>query len=65
MRWDGNLYYLTGVLVVEAAGTLLYEQSIAARKLGGGVLTPATLGYTFIERIRKAGIGFETRIISH
>ena len=62
-RWDGGLYYLTGVLLAEAAIVILREDSLV-KKLGGGVLTPAGLGQPFIDRLKDAGIIIETELIS-
>lgn len=61
LRWDGNLYKFTGVLVSEAAATILSEKDIAAKKLGCGFMTPATLGLPYIERLNMAGVRFETK----
>ena len=58
MRWNGGMYHLTGVLLAEAAMVILREET-TARNLGGGLLTPATLGQPFIERLRQAGLLFE------
>ena len=53
---------MTGIFLAEAAMSLLNDDS-EAKKLGGGVLTPATLGAPYIERLQKAGIKFETRVL--
>lgn len=63
-RWEGGMYYLTGVLLAEAAIVILRDDT-TARKLGGGLLTPAMLGQPFIDRLRKAGLKFETQLLSH
>ena len=62
-RWEGGIYYLTGMLLAEAAIVILREDSLV-EKLGGGVLTPATLGQPFIDRLKDAGIIIETGLIS-
>lgn len=61
-RYDGGAYYLTGLFLAEAAMVLLRDEGTAER-LGGGVLTPATLGKAFIDRMQKAGIVLETELI--
>lgn len=38
-RYEGSLYYLTGVFLAEAAMALLKEKDLV-EELGGGVLTP-------------------------
>ena len=63
MRYEGGLYYLTGVFLAEAAITILRDDTIAA-KLGGGLLTPAMLGQPFVDRLRRAGVQFETRMLA-
>ncbi|KAI4133234.1 MAG: hypothetical protein LQ338_000292 [Usnochroma carphineum] len=61
-RYDGSLYYLTGILLAEAAMVLLKDDELT-KKLGGGLLTPAVLGQPFIDRLRNAGIILESRIM--
>ncbi|KAK4106256.1 hypothetical protein N658DRAFT_460638 [Parathielavia hyrcaniae] len=53
----GSTYYLTGILLAEAAATLLQEDL----DLPGGVYTPACLGQPFIDRLDRAGFHFETK----
>jgi short subunit dehydrogenase-like uncharacterized protein len=48
--------------LAEAAITLL-KDDVVAKKLGGGVLTPATLGQPFIDRLHNAGFKFETKML--
>jgi short subunit dehydrogenase-like uncharacterized protein len=61
-KYDGSMYLLTGVLLSEAAITILRDET-AASKLGGGVLTPATLGQPFIDRLAKVGYHTEIEIV--
>lgn len=61
-RWDWWVWLLTratvtGILLAEAAATLLQEDV----QLGGGVYTPACLGQPFIDRLDRAGFHFETK----
>ncbi|KAK4123364.1 hypothetical protein N657DRAFT_690976 [Parathielavia appendiculata] len=53
----GSTYYLTGILLAEAAATLLQEDV----DLPGGVYTPACLGQPFIDRLERGGFQFETK----
>lgn len=62
-RYDGGIYYLTGLLLAEAAMVIL-ENDDLTDKLGGGVLTPAMLGQPFIDRLRSAGVVIETEMVS-
>ncbi|KAL8903287.1 MAG: hypothetical protein Q9207_004029 [Kuettlingeria erythrocarpa] len=61
-RYDGGIYYLTGIFLAEAAMVLLKDEELTT-KLGGGLLTPAILGQPFIDRLRNAGIVIESRIM--
>lgn len=62
-RWEGGIYYLTGVLLAEAAIVILRDDTLA-KELGGGVLTPAMLGQPFIDRLKDVGVIIETELIS-
>lgn len=64
MRYEGGMYYLTGVFLAEAGITIIRDDTIA-KKLGGGILTPAMLGQPFIDRLRSAGVLYETRLLAH
>ncbi|KAL8754766.1 MAG: hypothetical protein Q9199_004101 [Rusavskia elegans] len=61
-RYDGGIYYLTGIFLAEAAMVLLTNDDLTT-KLGGGLLTPAMLGQPFIDRLRNAGVILESRIM--
>ncbi|KAI9851220.1 MAG: hypothetical protein M1838_004232 [Thelocarpon superellum] len=66
MRYKGGIYYLTGVFLAEAAYVLLRgsaDDQVLAKKLGGGILTPATLGQPFIDRLVKAGVEVEVEVL--
>lgn len=59
-----NIFSVTGLLLSQAALTLLKDDTVAI-KSGGGVLTPATLGQPFIDRLNAAGYRFETKMLEH
>ena len=61
-RYEGGIYYLTGLLLAEAAMVLLHNDELT-KKLGGGLLTPAMLGQPFIDRFRNAGVFFEAEML--
>lgn len=61
-RYDGGMYYLTGLLLAEAAMVLLRNDDLT-KKLGGGLLTPAMLGQSFIDRVRDAGAIVEAEML--
>jgi short subunit dehydrogenase-like uncharacterized protein len=64
MSFAGDMYSLTAILLAEAAMVLLRpDRENWAQKIGGGVLTPATLGDQFIERVKAAGIQTEVELI--
>ncbi|OBT64338.1 hypothetical protein VE03_06742 [Pseudogymnoascus sp. 23342-1-I1] len=56
--YEGSLYYCSALMGVEAALSILGDKTYA-HEIGGGILTPATLGLPFIERLRNAGIKIE------
>ena len=62
-EYTGGGYYLTGILVAEAAMTILKGGEAPAAKMGGGLLTPATLGEEYLERVRKAGVKIEVAMM--
>ena len=62
MRWEGSLYHLTGVCLAEAALTIARDNTLA-HELGGGMLTPATLGAPYLERLQKAGLKTAVRMM--
>lgn len=62
-RYDGGGYYLTGLLLAEAAMVILRGER-TVETLEGGVLTPATLGQPFVDRMQKAGIILETEFVN-
>lgn len=55
MVWEGSLYHLSGIFLSEAAITIARDNTPAIH-MGGGLLTPATLGAPFLERMQKAGL---------
>jgi short subunit dehydrogenase-like uncharacterized protein len=61
MRINTDVYSVCATLVSEAALTLLQvlegkEEGSMAKKLGGGILTPASLGIPYVQRLEKAGL---------
>ena len=59
--YKGSIYDLTGIYLAAAALTLLHDDC-RAKEMGGGFLTPATLGQGYIERCRGAGVRLETKM---
>lgn len=60
LTFHGSMYHMTGVFLAEAAISLLKDESLA-KEMGGGVLTPATLGAGYIERLQKVGFTLDLK----
>lgn len=59
-----DAYDQTAIFMALAALAILYDENTLARKLGGGILTPATLATPqFFKELEKAGITFETKMM--
>jgi short subunit dehydrogenase-like uncharacterized protein len=61
-HFKGSMYEMTALIMVQAAITLM-KDDVVAKKLGGGVLTPATLGQPFVDRLNEAGLTIESKIL--
>ena len=61
-RWDGSIYYMSGVTLTEAALVLARGGDCLAKRVGG-MVTPATLEMEYINRLQKAGIQYDWGII--
>lgn len=58
-RYEDGMYYMTGMLLAEAAMVILQNEE----KLDGGILTPACLGESFVDRLRGAGVVLESKML--
>lgn len=63
-RFEGGMYDLTGLIIAEAAMCILRGEATSGSGWKSGLLTPACLGQPFIDRLKKAGVIFETEIVS-
>ena len=63
IRWNGSMYDLTGTFLGAAAYCLSRETKTLAHEIGGGVLTPACLGASYLSRLQSAGLETETRML--
>ncbi|KAE9573764.1 hypothetical protein CGMCC3_g10186 [Colletotrichum fructicola] len=64
LRYNGDSYVFSGMMAVEAAMILLDSgEDCVAHKLGGGILTPATLGQPLADRLRTAGVQIEVEAL--
>ncbi|GAB1201460.1 hypothetical protein APSETT445_000034 [Aspergillus pseudonomiae] len=61
MRYESDPYIFTAAALGEAARILLWQKDTWAHKLGGGVLTPATLGDHYVSQLRAAGVTIEAQ----
>ncbi|RYP14404.1 hypothetical protein DL765_006393 [Monosporascus sp. GIB2] len=60
--YSGSMYYLTGILLAQAACTLLQDDA-PLEGAGGGIYTPACLGQEYIDRVHQHGFKFEAKIV--
>lgn len=57
MSFSGDMYSLTAMLLAEAAMVIVRPDGKNwAQHSGGGVLTPATLGEQFVDKLKVAGL---------
>ena len=56
------MYSVTGACLATGAIVLAREDETVGR-LGGGILTPASLGQGYVDRMREAGLVIETRLM--
>ncbi|KNG88131.1 hypothetical protein ANOM_003371 [Aspergillus nomiae NRRL 13137] len=61
MRYESDPYIFTAAALGEAARILLWQKDTWAHKLGGGVLTPATLGDHYVSQLRAAGVTMDVQ----
>ena len=57
------MYHLTGICLAESA-LILSREKTHANDLGGGILTPATLGQAYLDRLQKAGLNVEMNMMA-
>lgn len=62
--YEGGLYYVTGLFLAEAAMVILKNETLA-KKLGGGILTPAMLGQAYVDRLQRVGVQIEAELMNH
>ncbi|KAJ5239179.1 hypothetical protein N7468_003798 [Penicillium chermesinum] len=64
-KWyfQGSQYVLTGLLVAEAAMVILNEEDKVRKVSRGGIVTSATLGQAYVDRLDKVGVHIETKVL--
>ncbi|KAJ5894739.1 hypothetical protein N7495_006430 [Penicillium taxi] len=65
LTYHGSLYVLTGVLIAEAAMVILTEEEKVKKVSRCGIVTTATLGQEYIDRLDKAGVSIETKVFEN
>ncbi|KAF3384993.1 putative trans-acting enoyl reductase [Penicillium rolfsii] len=63
--YHGSLYVLTGLLLAEAAMTILQEEEKVKKVSRGGIVTSATLGQEFVDRIENVGCRIDTKTFQY
>ena len=62
LTFSGGSYAITGAWLAQGAATIAYNPDLV-RSIGGGFVTPAVLGQTFIDRAESGGVYIETRML--
>ncbi|CAG8363777.1 unnamed protein product [Penicillium salamii] len=65
ISFAGSMYVFTGLLMAEAAMVILNEEEKIKKISRGGIVTPATLGQDFVDRLEKVGCSVETKVLQH
>ncbi|KAJ5690686.1 hypothetical protein N7462_005078 [Penicillium macrosclerotiorum] len=63
--FEGSMYVLTGLLLAEAAMVILDEEEKVKKVSRGGIVTSATLGQDFVDRIDKVGCKIDTKTFQY
>jgi len=62
LRYARGPYHITAAFLAQGAATILYEEGLLER-VGGGFLTPAVIGQSYIERLRGSGMTIDTVVL--
>ncbi|KAA8648146.1 uncharacterized protein ATNIH1004_004029 [Aspergillus tanneri] len=65
LKYQGSLYALTGLLMAEAAMVVLENEAKVKKVSRAGIVTSATLGQEYADRLEKAGCRIETRLLEY
>ncbi|EKV16039.1 Saccharopine dehydrogenase / Homospermidine synthase [Penicillium digitatum] len=63
ITYHGGMYPFTGLLLAEAAMVILNEEEKIKKISRGGIVTPATLGQDYVDRLEKVGCKIETKVL--
>ncbi|KAJ5813005.1 Saccharopine dehydrogenase / Homospermidine synthase [Penicillium robsamsonii] len=65
ITYHGGMYPFTGLLLAEAAMVILNEEEKIKKVSRGGIVTPATLGQEYVDRLEKVGCKIETKVFQY
>jgi short subunit dehydrogenase-like uncharacterized protein len=65
ITYEGSMYVLTGLLISEAAMVILQEEEKVKKVSRCGIVTSATLGQDYVDRLDKVGVKIETRVFKY
>jgi short subunit dehydrogenase-like uncharacterized protein len=62
--YEKDPYTCTGTMMVQVAMSILFNEDIPAKKMGGGMLTPSTVACPeFYRALDRAGFHIETKLL--
>ncbi|KAI9930462.1 hypothetical protein ASPWEDRAFT_26988 [Aspergillus wentii DTO 134E9] len=65
LKYHGTMYVFTGLLLAEAAMVILENEEKVKKVSRSGIVTPATLGQEFVDRLDKVGCQIETKVFEY
>lgn len=65
LKYEGNMYAFTGMLLAEAVLVILQNEEKVKKVSRCGIVTPATLGQEFVDRLAGAGCSIETQVFDN
>lgn len=65
ITYEGSMYVLTGLLIAEAAMVILQEEEKVKKTSRCGIVTPATMGQDYVDRLDAAGVKIQTRVFQY
>ncbi|KAJ5268893.1 hypothetical protein N7505_004651 [Penicillium chrysogenum] len=65
ITYHGGMYPFTGLLLAEAAMVILNDEEKIKKVSRGGIVTPATLGQDYVDRLEKVGCKIETKVFQY
>ncbi|KAL4892294.1 Saccharopine dehydrogenase-domain-containing protein [Aspergillus ambiguus] len=65
LKLQGGMYSVTGLLMAEAAMVILENEEKVRKVSRGGIVTSATLGQEYVDRLEQVGCKFESQIFDY